>query len=129
MLACCVLALNVLRLYNKNYCQEFRSYEFSPSVKTIKQLLILAKNINLDGDFCKRADLYVTFLLCCNLLYLYPMRLQLFCFLLSSRPEDNAQKSTMEKTLINKEVCRKHPGCRKGQTDVMESIRFSLISL
>lgn len=124
MLACCVLALNVLRLYNKNYCQEFRRYEFSPSVKTIKQLLILAKNINLDGDFCKRADLYVTFLLCCNLLYLYPMRLQLF-----SRPEDNSQKSTMEKTLINKEVCRKHPGCRKGQTDVMESIRFSLISL
>ena len=124
MLACCVLAFNVLRLYNKNYCQEFRRYEFSPSVKTIKQLLILAKNINLDGDFCKRADLYVTFLLCCNLLYLYPMRLQLF-----SRPEDNSQKSTMEKTLINKEVCRKHPGCRKGQTDVMESIRFSLISL
>ena len=119
MLACCVLALNVLRLYNKNYCQEFRRYEFSPSVKTIKQLLILAKNINLDGDFCKRADLYVTFLLCCNLLYLYPMRLQLFCFLLSSRPEDNAQKSTMEKTLINEEVCRKHPGFRKGQTDVI----------
>ena len=83
-------------------------------MKTIKQLLILAKNINLDGDFCKRADLYVTFLLCCNLLYLYPMRLQLF-----SRPEDNSQKSTMEKTLINKEVCRKHLGCHKGQTDVM----------
>ncbi|XDA77125.1 hypothetical protein R6Z07F_007268 [Ovis aries] len=37
----------------------------------------------------------------------------------SSRPEDNAQRSTMEKTLINKEVCRKHPGFRKGQNDVM----------
>ena len=88
-------------------------------METIRQLLILAKSVNLAGDFCKRADLYVTFLLCCNLLYLYPMRLQLFCFLLSSRPEDNAQKSTMEKTLINEEVCRKHPGFRKGQNDVM----------
>ena len=88
-------------------------------MKTIRQLLILAKGINLAGDFCKRTDLHVTFLLCCNLLYLYPMRLQLFCFLLSSRPEDNAQRSTMEKTLINKEVCRKHPGFRKGQNDVM----------
>ena len=34
------------------------------------------------------------------------MRLPLFYFLLSSRPEDNVQKNLWEKTLINKNIQR-----------------------
>ena len=42
------------------------------------------------------------------------MRLPLFCFLLTSRPEDNVQKNLWEKTLINKNI-QSTPGFVKDE--------------
>ena len=42
------------------------------------------------------------------------MRLPLFCFLLSSRPEDNVKKNLWEKTLINKNI-QSTPGFLKDK--------------
>ena len=53
---------------------------------------------------------YVT--TCCT------MRLPTFCFLLTSRPEDNVQKNLWEKILINKKYTE-HTWFREGQTDTM----------
>ena len=44
----------------------------------------------------------------------YTMKLPIFCFLLTSRPEDNVQKNLWEKTLINKNI-QSTPGFMKDK--------------
>ena len=53
---------------------------------------------------------YVT--TCCT------MRLPIFCFLLTLRPEDTVQKNLWEKTLVNKKYIE-HTWFREGQAHVM----------
>ena len=53
---------------------------------------------------------YVT--TCCT------MRMPIFCFLLTSRPEDNVQKNLWEKTLVSKKYTE-HTWFCEGQADVM----------